>query len=245
MVHSEVLKNAFFACFRFLIFHPFFQGGSTDPICPYVRTPMAVEGRRGSVYWAWECGATGSVIIIWSRDTRRAATGVHGRRRLISLSSRRRRRRSQSTGRRNLLADAVRTEINRIGCFEVDAPRDPRATAARCGRGGREPERAFKDVARRRQRNAFIAAWPRSEIMVRCLVHQQQVSLNRLTVILAFTVHSFYTSTLVQLYSFLASYRSWARIPLFATAIRDYESGLNREETRRPTGRRSVASRHS
>jgi len=100
------------------------------------------------------------VIIIWSRDTRRAATGVHGRRRLISLSSRRRRqrRRRQSTGRRNLLADAVRTEINRIGCFEVDAARDPRATAARGGRGGREPERAFKDVARRRQRNAFIAA---------------------------------------------------------------------------------------
>jgi len=27
MVHSEVLKNALFACFRFLIFHPFFQEG--------------------------------------------------------------------------------------------------------------------------------------------------------------------------------------------------------------------------
>jgi len=33
------IKTALFACFRFLIFHPFFQG-STDPICPYVRTPM-------------------------------------------------------------------------------------------------------------------------------------------------------------------------------------------------------------
>ena len=31
---------SFFACFRFLIFHPFFPGGSADPICPYVRTPM-------------------------------------------------------------------------------------------------------------------------------------------------------------------------------------------------------------
>ena len=39
MVHSEVLKNAVFARFRFLIFHPF-SGGSADPICPYVRTPM-------------------------------------------------------------------------------------------------------------------------------------------------------------------------------------------------------------
>jgi len=30
------------ACFRFLIFHPFFPGGgSADPICPYLRTPMA------------------------------------------------------------------------------------------------------------------------------------------------------------------------------------------------------------
>jgi len=60
MLHSEVYLNKymwsayiapfspppfrkllFFACFRFLIFHPFFQGGgSADPICPYVRTPM-------------------------------------------------------------------------------------------------------------------------------------------------------------------------------------------------------------
>jgi len=60
MVHSEVYLNKyvvsiapfspshpfrkllFIACFRFLIFHPFFQGGgSADPICPYVRTPTA------------------------------------------------------------------------------------------------------------------------------------------------------------------------------------------------------------
>ena len=41
MVHSEVLKNALFACFRFLIFHPFSRG-SADPICPYVRTPIVV-----------------------------------------------------------------------------------------------------------------------------------------------------------------------------------------------------------
>jgi len=36
------------ACFRFLIFHPFFQGGSADPICPYLRTPMA-PGTMGSL----------------------------------------------------------------------------------------------------------------------------------------------------------------------------------------------------
>jgi len=45
MVHSPpppFRKVLFFACFRFLIFYPFFQGGSADPICPYVRTPMTV-----------------------------------------------------------------------------------------------------------------------------------------------------------------------------------------------------------
>ena len=33
------IENLFFACFRFLFFHPFYQG-SADPICPYMRTPM-------------------------------------------------------------------------------------------------------------------------------------------------------------------------------------------------------------
>jgi len=61
MVHSEVylnkyvvsiapfstpacLKTALFACFRFLIFHPFSRG-SAEPICPYVRTPMTRSSR--------------------------------------------------------------------------------------------------------------------------------------------------------------------------------------------------------
>ena len=35
-------KLVVFACFRFLIFHPFSRG-SADPICPYVRTPMRVH----------------------------------------------------------------------------------------------------------------------------------------------------------------------------------------------------------
>ena len=35
-----IQKTALFCIFRFLIFHPFFQG-SADPICPYVRTPMS------------------------------------------------------------------------------------------------------------------------------------------------------------------------------------------------------------
>ena len=36
---AQTLKIALFACFRFLIFHPF-PGGSAGPICPCVRTPM-------------------------------------------------------------------------------------------------------------------------------------------------------------------------------------------------------------
>jgi len=37
---QNIQKTAIFAFFRFLVFHPFFQGESADPICPYVRTPM-------------------------------------------------------------------------------------------------------------------------------------------------------------------------------------------------------------
>jgi len=37
---TPIQKTALFCIFRFLIFHPFFQG-STDPICPYVLTPMS------------------------------------------------------------------------------------------------------------------------------------------------------------------------------------------------------------
>ena len=35
---SGIQKTALFACFRFLIFHPFSRG----VICPYVRTPMTL-----------------------------------------------------------------------------------------------------------------------------------------------------------------------------------------------------------
>ena len=38
----NIANCSFFACFRFLIFHPFSRG-SADPICPYVRTPMRVR----------------------------------------------------------------------------------------------------------------------------------------------------------------------------------------------------------
>ena len=51
MVHSEVLKNAlFFACFCFVIFHPFFQGGSADPICLYVQMHMHIVQLSPSLY---------------------------------------------------------------------------------------------------------------------------------------------------------------------------------------------------
>ena len=39
--YNKRRKLLFFVCFRFSIFHPFFSRGSADPICPYVRTPMA------------------------------------------------------------------------------------------------------------------------------------------------------------------------------------------------------------
>jgi len=52
---TPIQKTAFFACFRFLFFHPFFQGeGSADPICPYVRTPMdrhAVREQTNATSW--------------------------------------------------------------------------------------------------------------------------------------------------------------------------------------------------
>jgi len=38
-------KLLFFACLRFLIFHPFSSGGQLTPICPYVRTPMPRSAR--------------------------------------------------------------------------------------------------------------------------------------------------------------------------------------------------------
>jgi len=38
-LHPPFKKLLFFACFRFLIFHPFSRR-SADPICPYVRTPI-------------------------------------------------------------------------------------------------------------------------------------------------------------------------------------------------------------
>jgi len=48
---AQLRKLLFFACFRFLIFHQFFQGVSADPICPYVRTPVggqkiSIDSRR-------------------------------------------------------------------------------------------------------------------------------------------------------------------------------------------------------
>jgi len=40
-------RKPFFACFRFFLnFSPIFPGGSADPICPYVRTPMRSRTRR-------------------------------------------------------------------------------------------------------------------------------------------------------------------------------------------------------
>jgi len=40
--NAPIQKTALFACFGFSLFIHFSRGGSADPICPYVRTPMAV-----------------------------------------------------------------------------------------------------------------------------------------------------------------------------------------------------------
>ena len=54
------LKTALFACFRFLIFHPFFQGGQLTPSAPMCGCPWGSEakgGRSGGVGGAnCECG---------------------------------------------------------------------------------------------------------------------------------------------------------------------------------------------
>jgi len=42
-------KLVFFACFRFLIFHPFFQRGQLTTFAPYVRTPMRTSVSEKSV----------------------------------------------------------------------------------------------------------------------------------------------------------------------------------------------------
>jgi len=60
--HSENCCS--FACFRFLIFHNFFQGGSGDPICPYVRTPMdGVAAVGGGQTWNCVIGSPGQLVI--------------------------------------------------------------------------------------------------------------------------------------------------------------------------------------
>ena len=40
---QNIQKTAVLHVFAFLIFHSFFQGGSSDRICLYVRTPMVAE----------------------------------------------------------------------------------------------------------------------------------------------------------------------------------------------------------
>ena len=61
---QNIHKTAFFACSRFLIFHPFFQGwGSVDPICPYVRTPVI----HGINFFHSESSIGSDLTELWSR----------------------------------------------------------------------------------------------------------------------------------------------------------------------------------
>ena len=43
---QNIQKAALFCMFSLFNFSSIFPGGSADPICPYVRTPMAVHSRR-------------------------------------------------------------------------------------------------------------------------------------------------------------------------------------------------------
>ena len=61
------------ARFRFLIFHPFFQWGSADPICSCVRTPVPTR-ESGSVYrrgddtgWSRTLTLTDPAKMLYSR----------------------------------------------------------------------------------------------------------------------------------------------------------------------------------
>ena len=81
---TPIQKTALFACFRFFIFHPFFQGGSVDPICLYVRTPMpqvAAAGAESAVYTDRRCRCSGR------RRRRRAARPESGRTPIRCLAS--------------------------------------------------------------------------------------------------------------------------------------------------------------
>jgi len=52
-------ENCSFAYFRFLIFHPFL-GGSADPVCLYVRTPM---GQGAVLPCGWEGNRRSGVAL--------------------------------------------------------------------------------------------------------------------------------------------------------------------------------------
>ena len=61
MVHSEVLKNALFVCFRSLIFHPFFQGVS------WPHLPLCADA-HASAFTRWGITSPGSYCGGAGRD---------------------------------------------------------------------------------------------------------------------------------------------------------------------------------
>jgi len=72
-------KLLLFCMFRFLIFHPFFQGGSTGPICTYVRTPMIfkVACMAGvldrwcvKTKWSWELASDTRRFVLRDKTAR-------------------------------------------------------------------------------------------------------------------------------------------------------------------------------
>jgi len=80
---SEIQKTAVFARFRFLVFHPFSRG-SADPICAYVRTPMAVKlGRLVLSEFALLCvnaaSGIGRCLHVLKTVIQFSSVHVHGR----------------------------------------------------------------------------------------------------------------------------------------------------------------------
>ena len=79
--HSE---NCSFCMFSLFHFSSIFQGGSVDPICPYVRTPMpqvAAAGAESAVYTDRRCRCSGR------RRRRREARLESGRTPIRCLAS--------------------------------------------------------------------------------------------------------------------------------------------------------------
>ena len=79
--HPPFRKLLFLACFRFLIFHPFFQGGSADPICPCacsavacLAVPLALPSRVSPTLLHYLLPAKRACVTLFTDRLRSAKT---------------------------------------------------------------------------------------------------------------------------------------------------------------------------